>query len=341
MSTTMRVRWTIPDPATVLLTYNRCKVYRSTAGPAGPWTEVTAPGTLVTILATQTAYMFDDVAGALNYHYAVSFYHATGPVESAKFWPDSALPAGYCTVEDIRVEGFTATEVTDAQVLRGIARATAMIERVTGRWFEPRTRTFVVDSAEREDLEFEHPIIAVTGVTVDDEAATLTDLLVFNRHLTQGLLDPDDRSRPRLRYSDLADVDFPYSVEYPNESGARPWGYGHRSISVTGIFGYTDPDPLVTPGETAPGSQIPTSYGVVPELIKQAAVLLTARYMWPLASGAADEFLRRSKLTGETTRDQSYTKAVSQADAAYGWTGDAEVDQILQQFRRQIRFGTI
>ena len=337
--TTMKVRWTIADPATVLLTYNRCKVYRSTVGPAGPWVEATAPGTLVTIVAGVTQYLFDDAAGSLATHYAYTYYHATGPVESAKMYPDSALPAGYCTVEDVRAEGFTATEVTDAQVLRGIARATAMIERVTGRWFEPRVRTFVVDAPESLDLELEHPIIAVTGIKVDDVAVTLSDLLVFNRVLTQGLLDPDDRDRPRIRYTDDATVEDPYYDE-SLASCLRPWGYGHRSVSVTGVFGYTDPDPLITPAETGAGTQVPVSYGVVPELIKQAALLLTARYMWTLASSAGQEFTRRGGITGETTRDQSYTRAVRPGDAAYGWTGDMEVDGILQQFRRQLRVGS-
>ena len=60
--TTMKVRWTIADPATVLLTYNRCKVYRSTVGPAGPWVEATAPGTLVTIVAGVTQYLLKPYA---------------------------------------------------------------------------------------------------------------------------------------------------------------------------------------------------------------------------------------------------------------------------------------
>jgi hypothetical protein len=75
-------------------------------------------------------------------------------------------------------------------------------------------------------LEFNH-------FTEDfQDEVDLDDVEVYNRHLSQGLVDPDDRESPKIvvNVSDIAKIGF---IDY--------WPRGNQNIQVQGVFGYTDP----------------------------------------------------------------------------------------------------
>jgi hypothetical protein len=232
---------------------------------------------------------------------------------------------GYASVSDLRAEGVAAADATDARLQQLIALASRYIERVTGRFFEPRAQTLVLDGTGGRTLPLGHPIVGVESVVIDASPFSPGDLpvdpsvyRVYNRHLTQGLVLPDDRDNPKLEllYGDGAVGALGL--------GSFIWPRGQQNITVRGVFGYTEPD----------GS--PT--GKTPALIRHATKLLVMREL-PLLGNTdqREDAQRRYRLTSERTRDQSYTLEALQLHGAF--TGDPEIDNILVAFVRPPDFG--
>lgn len=334
---TVKFRWTVDEIANVRTLFDVQRVWRSAAA-TGPWAELTAIGTRVVLVAGQSSYYYDDTAAVAGYYYAVSYYNSLTAAESNKSDPVRIDSLGYLTIEEMRAEGITETMATDAQIANGIQRATAMIDQVTGQWFEPRTRTFRLDARRGVDLLLQVPIIALTEARVFDEVISMDSLWVYNRHLTQGLTNPDDRVNPRIGWRE-DDLPREY-LQYEFERRFQP-GFG--TIVLTGVFGYTELDRLDVPGETAPGSQVPVSYGNTPLLINLACRRLAYKYLFPLLSDQGDDLGNRFRLVEVKTRDQSmrFSEDMSAYDMAYGMTGDREVDGILLRFLAPVAIGAL
>jgi hypothetical protein len=222
---------------------------------------------------------------------------------------------GYAFVSDLRAEGVAASDASDARLQSLIALASRYIERMTARFFEPRPQTLTLDGAGGRTLSLGHPIIAVEAVSIDSSPFSAADLpidaslfRVYNRHLTEGLLLPDDRDNPRLEF-----------VHGEIPVGRLAWPKGQQNVRVQGVFGYTEPD----------GS--PT--GRTPELIRHATKLLVMREL-PLLGhvDAREDAQRRFRISSERTRDQSYTLEALRLQGAF--TGDPEIDTILAAFSR-------
>lgn len=229
----------------------------------------------------------------------------------------------YATIADLRAEGVTEAAATNARIESLIALAGSYIERMTGRFFEPRPQTLRVDGTGGRVLPLGHPIISVDAVLVDSSPFSPGDLpidpgfyRVYNRHLTQGLLLPDDRDHPRI---ELVGGDEPFPG-----LGRLAWPRGQQNVEVRGVFGYTEPD----------GS--PT--GRTPELIRHVTKLLVLREL-PLLTDTdrREDAQRRWRLTSERTRDQAYTLDALRLTGAF--TGDPEIDNVLFAFVRPADFG--
>jgi hypothetical protein len=230
---------------------------------------------------------------------------------------------GYASVSDLRDEGITTADASDARLQRLIALASRYVERVTGRFFEPRAQTLRIDGAGGRVLALGHPIIGIDAVLIDSNPFSPGDLAVdpdlfrvYNRHLTQGMLLPDDRDHPRLELVHEEDVHLGL--------GRLLWPRGQQNVEVRGVFGYTEPD----------GS--PT--GRTPELIRHATKLLVMRELPRLGDAdRREDAQRRWRLTSERTRDQSYTLEALRLHGEF--TGDPEIDNILVAFVRPADFG--
>lgn len=234
---------------------------------------------------------------------------------------------GYAFVSDLRGEGVTVAEASDARLQQLIALASRYVERITGRFFEPRFQTFSLDGSGGRALPLGHPVVAVEGVFIDSSPFSPGDLpvdpfvyRVYNRHLTQGLLLPDDRDDPKLEFihgSDLGGVRF----EPVGALGLASlvWPRGQQNVTLRGVFGYTEPD----------GS--PT--GRTPELVRHVTKLLVMRDLPRLSDvDRREDARRRWRLTSERTRDQAYTLEALRLHGAF--TGDPEIDNILVAFVR-------
>jgi hypothetical protein len=216
--------------------------------------------------------------------------------------PIDALQAGYCMLRDLRDEGFGPEAASDARLARAIALASRTIERITGRFFEPRRQRIELDGRGSSELLLDEPIIAIEKIEIGGGGA-VSGATVYNRHITQGLMLPDDRQNPRIR------LGFPC---------------GARNVRITGLFGYTGPD----------GS--PT--GTTPLLIREACKRLVAREIPLLADTDRREDARqRHRILQERTREQSYT--LDRLAHPGALTGDSDIDDILVQFMRPADLG--
>lgn len=336
----MKVRFHVDEIANVMTQFDKVKVFRSTIDSPYSWTEITGAGTRVSLVASTTDYLFDDTNGDVDHWYCTSYYNSSTTAESPKSDPMKASESGYVTVDDMRDEGYTATEVTDAQIRRGALLANDVIEKITGQWFEPRLRTFLLDGRGKHKLFLDVPIITVSAIEVDEEAVTLDfdTVKIYNRHLTQGLTAPDDRYNPMLVFDESF---WQYSLgEYrivPYREGN--FYEGQQNVKVTGYFGFTDLAKGAPVGETSSSSQVPLDYGDAPDLIKYAARRLCARYMYPLASqakGKGTDLSLMGRIKERKNRDQAI-KFGGVDVASSSLTGDPEVDEILSGYMGPLR----
>lgn len=330
----------------VLLQFDQIKVYRSTTGRDGVYSEITGPTTRVDLVAGTTLYEYIDASGDSSYWYKFAFYNSATTNEGSLSEPlqGTGRSGVYATIQDIRDEGVPDTVYSDNRVNRAIEIASRFIERVTGRWFEARTRTFRVKARNTGICFLEHPIISISainivsgrGASLDRDEVDLEDVLVYNRHLTLGLLNPDDRDAPRLEFENLR------GLEYPGRSDAE-FPFGNQDIEVVGRFGYTELSIGDEPGETSDGSQVPLSEGITPTLIEHVCRLLTMRELAPMGNPAMrSDWRDRYRLEQEKTDDQMYKMSPLAAMGNTGnFTGDPEIDGILVSFMSPAAMGVV
>lgn len=340
---TIKLKFVVEELSNVLLNYDQIKVYRSTTDEAGPYSELTGPGTRVDLVAGQVLYEYIDTAGDTAYWYKFSYFNSTSLLEGGLSAAISGADSGglYASIQDLRDQDITTTMVDDGRALALLTQASAFIDKVTGRWFEPRNRTFRLQSEGHQLVFLDAPIIQVTSVAsvfgagsnLDRESISVDDVLVYNRHLTQGMTSPDDRDNPHIEMVAGALLEYPGKDAY--------FLGGSQIIEVSGVFGYTELGPGDPVGETSDGSQIPQSYGQTPELIQQVCLLLVARNLGKLGDPATRrEWKDSGRLIEEKTADQMYKLEGLGPLKQMGFiTGDPEIDSILNLYRRPAGLG--
>lgn len=246
---------------------------------------------------------------------------------------------GYTTVASLREEGVLESVYSDTFLQGRIATATALVDAFTGRSFTPVSKTLVVDGWGRPGLLLNEPIISITEVrirafdvfTSDYTELDENDLRIYNRHLTQNLLSPDDRENPRLEWA-YGHHSFHYHQQHSSRVHAHDWPHGKQNIEITGIFGYTDYDG--------------TALGRTPLLIQRATNMMVIRDL-PLYGDTETRtsISNEGRIIKLKTRDQEigYSPASSATVAHQGsgfFTGDPAIDTILAMFVRPPQFGS-
>lgn len=306
--------------ATVDLVVDRVELGRYAAA----WT----PGAGELIGAHRVRWFFKLLSSSSEQQFSENFtVAAAGAVASAS----ASSSLGYTTVQALRDEGVTASMASDDRLVVLIARASRLVDHWTGRTFAPTSKTIKVDGTGRRGLLLDEAIISISEVHVldafgfgDSETFTdvvLTDLRIYNRHLTEGLLDPDDRDSPKIEFV------------WPNRwNFGGSWPTGRQNIQITGVFGFTDPDG--------------TPNGKTPDLIQHATNLLVVRELPVLAdTSSRDDTRFRFAITNQRTRDQSISYSPNAGGAAFSasgsgrMTGDAEIDTILERYVRPTKMG--
>jgi hypothetical protein len=245
-----------------------------------------------------------------------------------------AVPAlgqrGYALVSDFRREGIPEEKASDVRLQLLIEQWSGMVDFWCRRFFEPRPMSILLDGSDSTTLNLGYPLIGVSAISAVDDAGSpnpvdMTGLRFYNRHITQGMLTPDDREAPRIEFvlmqPILVGMDNAY---YPAQSyRAGRWARGTQNVQVTGVFGYTDLD----------GSPS----GTIPSLIRRAVQLLVLRNL-PKLGRANERFdaLHRHRITTESTRGQSYSLSPWRGGGGGGYSGDPEIDDLLERYTAPI-----
>lgn len=318
----IKLRILVNELSNVMLAFDEIKVYRSITVEAGPFTEVTGPGTRITLVAGTTLYEYIDTSGDAAYWYKFAFYNSGTASEgssSPAIQPEGAQ-GQYCTISDIRNEGVTEALYSDARVSYAITVASQQIEMYTGRWFEPRNLDFRVDGRNARSIHLDMPIIEISNVYVGETEVALTDLIIYNRHM-QGLTVPDDRDNPRVELLQTLDYDFSMGG-----AGLRWFPLGQQNVRLVGTFGYTDYDGTAT--------------GKIPLPITYACKLLTLRELMPMSDPSSAEAGMAWRTQLLKTRDQQIgywapsSTAGNSRTVTGAFTGDPRIDTILMRYRR-------
>lgn len=226
---------------------------------------------------------------------------------------------------------FTYASSRDAQTLGMVLTATLTVTRLqqllweasqevdlyTNRWFDPRYNVLRVDGPGHPTVDLEVPIVGIEELVVEsggafgattDTPADLTQVRIYNRHLTQGLTAPDDREQPRITSVD----------------DLTRFGRGKQNVRITGVYGYTEPDG--------------TPVGRTPLLLTRATAMIAQRRN--LDALATDPWAQPGRIRSARTRDQAITFfGPNETGQAAAWTGEAAVDTILARFAKAASHG--
>ena len=242
--------------------------------------------------------------------------------------------AQYSLVTDLRTFLDCDTkDFSDIALKRTIIKASALIERVTGRYFEPRFTTQRLGGNSSRKLELGPAIVSVSSVGIDTEPTQSGDLVVeldllriYNRHLAQGMIDPDDRDNPLLEFVHSDDL---YGIRFIPFRGislrSLAWPIGVQNIHVRGFFGFTDPD----------GSP----WGETPEPIQHVCRLICAREVGKPGTDKREDAQWRWRVKSEKTREVEIQMVEPRKWGEY--FGDPEIDSILSSYLRPPRIGAV
>ena len=210
----------------------------------------------------------------------------------------------YASVADLRAEGVTAAEASDARLELLLVEASRLIDRVTGWFFEPRLLTLHLAGRGAPSIELPVPPIRVDRLVLGGAELALdpSELLIVGAPVQPGFDGP----------------------RFTRRHG-RTFPRGHGNVVAEGLWGFTEDDG--TPTRRTPPA------------VRRATMLLVLRSMAPLADDASFEARSRWRIIEERTRDQSYRLDPSKASASASLTGDPEIDGLLALYVRPTPLG--
>jgi hypothetical protein len=210
----------------------------------------------------------------------------------------------YATVANLRAEGVTVAEASDARLRRLIEDASQLIDRVTGWFFKPRAMTLRLSGRGAPSIELPVPPIRIDRLMLGSAELSLEPnvLLIVGAPVKPGF----DGPRLTLRHG-------------------RRFPRGHGNVVAEGLWGFTEDN----------GS----SKGRTPLAIRRATMLLVLQNLVPLADEASFEARSRWRLLEERTRDQSYRLDPAKAATTPILTGDPEIDTLLAPYVRPTPIG--
>jgi hypothetical protein len=182
---TIKIKWRVEELANVLSQFNTQKVYRSTTGISGVYSELTIPSNRVDLISGVTEYYFDDINGDASYYYKVTFFNSSTSNESTASDPISgstALALSIISVEELKeiyLFGLDLTDdsgnpIPDSVYEHYIKSAVTRLEKTLDIRLLPITISKEPHDYIREEfLQFmylflyEYPVISVEGMTLE------------------------------------------------------------------------------------------------------------------------------------------------------------------------------
>ncbi len=227
------------------------------------------------------------------------------------------MPAlgNYATLAELRSEGLTQAEASDARITTLLPLVSRRIDNWTGQFFEPRTLTLYLDGKNTSSLFLGFPVISVTSLAIlNPDGSVLqtletTEFVVFNRHLS-GDYQSGDHVNPRITVAT--------SLRFPLQ---RLWKFppGSKNIKIIGSFGYTEYDGAVT------------ASGITPLEINYITKLLVIRE----AVGMAEWSKRRARMIGHaiTSETSDGTTWVRNRSEVGAFSQDPDIDRVIMRYR--------
>lgn len=312
---TIKIRWVVDELVNVLTLYDQQKVYRSTTGETGVYSEITGVGTRVVLVADQESYYFDDTSGDANYWYKIRYFHSSTLDESDLSDPIRGDSQGfYITLQDVRDAGVTVTQADDATVLASIELWSQFMDRACGQWFEPRSLDILLDGTDSKLLWFQVPIISVSALYIN-ELTTILDTQYYHVYNNLGAGLRDDRRDPKIALKDEQSVEF-FARTVASMSEWK-FLFGRKNQRIVGVFGYVESD-FSTPLQ-----------------IQRAVLKLVTR-----ALSASDSLNPDPVPIGPIVSEKTDGHSITYGGISWGKkvgllgiTGDPEVDQIIALYK--------
>ena len=313
--TTVKLSIYVSSLTSVMASYNQIKVYRC-ATKTGTYAEITGPGTRITLVVLTNLYEYiDATAPSTSYWYKTSYYHSGTTLESSLSNPFQAIDGGlYCSVQDIRDEGITSSELTDARAIMLIKHWQQWFDASTRNFFTVKEATVDFDGNGSSYLHLPVPIISCSALYINEDttnAVTSTYYRVYNQ---RGPV-VDDRHNPKIRL-----VSSGSSSLFTVESSVFLKGLLQR---VVGTWGYVEPD------DTTP---LP---------VQRAVRILGAATYQTSADGDVDQMSVGRKIEEVTDRHRITYSDLYDRLTAWNPTGLTEVDYAIKMYRSPMRVEVI
>lgn len=319
---TIRLTITVDDIDATIAIFDKIKVYRSTTGEGGVYSEITGIGTRIELVPGQSVYEYVDASGDPAYFYKSSFFDSISSTESSLSDPQQgSVDPLYIDVDDLRAEGLVIPAGGDeeARALDLIRTYQQLVDAITGQFFIPRQIELEVDGRGTSLLQLPLPIVSVSALYVNDDienAVDPEDYIVYNGR--GGEDGRDDRRNPRIKLASSEGSIFA-GVGPVGRSGSV-FAIGEKNQVVEGTFGFVEPG------------------GCTPGPIKLAMKRLVIRaYRNPLGTASTNP------PAGPALEEETDRHRKKWADPFVGsklWsvtgTGDVEVDLILSRYKRPL-----
>ena len=243
------------------------------------------------------------------YKESVAHPEKTEAFEFAVTLPASLTPDDlYVSVQDIRDEGITVSELSDDRALALTTGWQAWFDSMTGQWFNRKELTLQFDGNGSRVLWLPVPIIELTALYINDDFNNPVDTsyyTVYNRYYPE-----DDRKNPRIKMKRRTSDDIFSAVS------DYKFNVGDLNQQLVGAFGYVDQD------------------GSTPHLVKRAIMQLIIATMEIYADGDLDA-MRSGRVIEEVT-DRHRIEYANLYDDIMAWnpTGLSDVDLALRMYRR-------
>ncbi len=239
----------------------------------------------------------------------------------------------YALVSDLRGDCGD-SDIPESRLQMGILTASSLIQNVTARFFEPRYAPTRHDGTGGRALLLNDPIIAIESISVDERVGPdpsvvdLTDVRVYNRHVSQRMTNPDDRDNPRVEFRHGRDMFGRHDFYEGRPAWFSSFGFRHfptgvQNVIVPGVYGFTEWDG--------------TPFGKTPEMIQHITRQLALRNI-PNEEQCRESVKNGWRVIEERTRDQMIRYADPRKFGQ--WTGDADIDSVLASYVRPLNLGS-
>ncbi|MBM4370123.1 MAG: hypothetical protein FJ098_00615 [Deltaproteobacteria bacterium] len=259
-------------------------------------------------------------------HVAVFEFELLDPVE----WITGTQYHGLVSTRRMYDESFIGAGTTRQALHRYIDQWSRDVEEKLGRIFGARYLTINVAGRDTPVLLLPEAILCTDQVqavwkdTSGEEVTFAYDdqyYRVYNRHLDGKIPGEDDRYNPKLEVTGWTD---PVAI-----LGSFQWPWGRQNIQISGVWGFTDPEPHAS-GERVPLGKIP------PEVQRVVATLVSRSIEDPTMSNPT--VWSPGSIREYKTRDQSIKlgSGSGMTVAPDSPTGDPYLDRLLLRFAKPV-----